>query len=100
MRGGRRRAGGNVVYLGKMLTTRTGVTARWLRWIRVAWVYGADPFTGEIVRDSHVLVEHQEDGTPLPRPPPLEEVERARLWAEAHPIDAIRTQNPRTDMAV
>ncbi len=38
-----------VVYISRTLTGETGVTMRYLRWRRHAWVLGIDPDTGELV---------------------------------------------------
>jgi hypothetical protein len=38
-----------VVYVSRALTDDTGVTMRYLRWVRHAWFLGIDPDTGEVV---------------------------------------------------
>lgn len=39
-----------VAYVSRRLTTQTGCTMRWLRFVRLAYVLGIDPTTGEVVR--------------------------------------------------
>jgi hypothetical protein len=40
----------NVVYVSTKLTLQSGVTMRFLRHVRLAYVLGIDPRTGEVVR--------------------------------------------------
>lgn len=40
----------SVAYVSTSLTLRTGVTIRWLRFVRYAWVLGISPNTGEVIR--------------------------------------------------
>jgi hypothetical protein len=55
-----------VVYVSRELTTATGVTMRFLRRVRLCWVLGIDPVTGELV---NAIALAAPDASSTPPPP-------------------------------
>ena len=49
-----------VAYVSRSLTMKTGVTMRYLRWVRLAYVLGVNPDTGEVLAPAGALDLHEE----------------------------------------